>query len=355
MSNKISLLIVDDSKIFQNLLKKEMGKIHEFDLLGVANNPIEASRIIRREKPDFMILDVEMPYMSGIEFLIKQNEIDPIPTIILTGISEKSKNVAIEAMEAGALHVVLKPTKASDVDEVISDLRSKIIELIKPRKRPINSSMDGGGCKDIRFLNKKVIAIGSSTGGVQALSKILPQFSKDTPPIIIVQHMPPGFTETFSIRLNSLCEMNVKEARKGDVLERGCIYLAPGGEHHMTVHNNGKNYYLEVNSGERVNRHSPSVDVLFDSVAENVGQDAVAIVLTGMGSDGAKGLAKIANNMGKVYVQDESTSVVYGMPKVAYELTPSAISVGLNDIPRVLMNAVSNNLLGGEHATKGVF
>ncbi len=350
MTKKINVLIVDDSKVFQRVISSDLIKDGRFNIMGLADHPLEAFDIIKQEKPDVIILDIEMPYMNGLEFLQRLKKTEMYPTIILTSKNATGTNLSIQAMEAGALYIFEKPKSVKDFSLVLSKIKDKLVEIsgvnvdIKSHssqtitapvsKTKINSA-------SLSPANNQLILIGSSTGGVNALSTILPMFPASSPAILIVQHMPEGFTNGFATRMNKQCAMNVREASSGDVVAPGNIYIAPGGDKHMKVTLQGNKLSLVLKSGERVNGHCPSVDALFNSF-ENISKfHLLVLVMTGMGSDGALGMKLLANKTKDLFIQSESTCVIYGMPKVAYELTPSAKSVDLEDIPASILKKVA--------------
>jgi len=353
--HNIRVLIVDDSALVRDLLTKGLSQDPEITVIGTAPDPYLARDILVLEKPDVITLDIEMPKMDGITFLKKYMDVIPTPTIIVSSLTENNKKLTMDALEAGAVDIVPKP-KSGLVDALptmmndliqkvkmaatvnVSRIRTKTIDPLKINALPqykLDDSTD------------RVIAIGSSTGGTEALARILPAFPPATPGIVIVQHMPADFTNSLAKRLNRLSLMTVKEAENGDRVISGQVLLAPGGMHHMKIHRYGGQYRVKIVDGEPVSSHRPSVDVLFESVASAVGKNAVAVLMTGMGKDGADGLLKIRDAGGRTFVQDEKTSVVWGMPKVGWLMGAAEAMIPLGDIPSTVLNAL-NQLQKGD-------
>ena len=348
---KISVLVVDDSALVRELLSQGLSEDPEIEVIGTAHDPYQARDILVLKEPDVITLDVEMPRMDGITFLKKFMEIIPTPTIMVSSLTENNKRLTMNALEAGAVDIVPKP-KAGLVD----GLPAMMKELIQKVKMASTVNVSKVRPKSVKPLNvntsiqhaldestDRVIAIGSSTGGTEALARILPIFPPASPGIVIVQHMPADFTASLAERLNRLAMMNVKEAQNGDRIISGQVLIAPGGEKHLKVHRYGGQYRIKLVNGEPVSSHRPSVDVMFESIAKAVGKNSVAVLMTGMGRDGAEGLLKIKNNGGRTFVQDERTSVVFGMPKVGWQLGAAEAMVPLGDIPLTVMNALKRS------------
>ena len=317
---KIRVLIVEDSLVFRELLVKNLNKDPMLEVVAVASNPYEARDKIIEVKPDVMTLDIEMPRMDGIEFLRKLMPQYPMPVVMISSLSDK----VFDALQAGAVDFVAKPrvtdrlqletflTKELPVKIKVASTAS-ISNIKKSIKTPASLSTH------LRS-QKKIVAIGASTGGTEAIARVIKEFNVDTSGTVIVQHMPPGFTEMYAKRLNEQCKVIVREAKNGDKVVQGQVLIAPGGDQQMRVVKVGDEYQVSLKKGDKVNGHCPSVDVLFNSVAETAGRDALGIILTGMGADGAKGL-KAMRDVGALTIgQDESTCVVYGMPKVAFDI-----------------------------------
>lgn len=316
---KIKVLIVDDSLLFRETLAKRIGQDAAIEVVGTASDPYSARDKLIECQPDVMTLDVEMPKMNGIEFLKRLMPQYPIPVVVVSAVSDNVFN----ALNAGAVDFVTKPNTNSQLS-----LQSFINELIIKIK--IASTAKVGRWKNEMFTNReninvdkckmeKILAIGASTGGTEAIYSILKSMPKDIPGTVIVQHMPPVFTRMYSERLNNSCSMEVKEAENGDKVYPGRVLIAPG-DYQMRLRKVGSIFTVECFKGEKVNGHCPSVDVLFESVAKVAGRNAIGLILTGMGGDGAKGLLSMRNSGARTIGQDEQSCVVYGMPRVAYEL-----------------------------------
>ena len=316
--DKIRVLIVDDSLLFRETLSKGLRQFDHIEIVGVAGDPFEAKDKILELKPDVVTLDVEMPRMDGIKFLKKLLPSYPIPVIVISSLKES----VFEAMNAGAVDFVGKPQIGEDPAEFIREIALKVKGTSKVkvafRKTPTNIDLSSEGVRG-HVNPKSLIAIGASTGGTEAIYSILTKFSVNMPGIVIVQHMPPGFTKLYADRLNNSCELSVKEAEDGDKIAPGHVLIAPG-DFNMTVQNNQGYYSVKCKQTEKVNGHRPSVDVLFNSVADTIGSNSMGIILTGMGSDGAKGLLKMREVGAYTIGQDEKSSVVYGMPMAAYNI-----------------------------------
>lgn len=330
----IKVLVVDDSIVFRELLVQNLGRDPAIRVVGTAKDPFEARDAILALKPDVMTLDIELPRMNGIEFLRKLMPQYPLPVVVISSLSDK----VFDAMNAGAVDFVAKPAVSSRA-QLEDFVRNELLVKIKIAagakigniKRTVMMNQDRQGYMSVKRSNL-IVAIGASTGGTEATSAVVRQYGTDIPGIVCVQHMPPGFTQMYAKRLNDECQIQVKEAETGDRVLPGHMLIAPGGDRHMRLVKVGGNYQVEVKPGPRVNGHCPSVDVLFDSVAKAAGADAVGIILTGMGGDGAKGLLAMRRAGARTIGQDESTCVVYGMPKVAYDLGAVEYQDKLTDI-----------------------
>ena len=333
---KIRVLVVEDSLVFRQLLVTNLNKDPAIEVVAVAGDPFEARDLIIEHKPDVMTLDIELPRMSGLEFLRKLMPQYPMPVIVISSLSDK----VFDALHAGAVDFVAKPqvqdrkqleyflTNELPLKVKIASTAS-LANIKKAAATMQNASGTSGGVS-----SDKIIAIGASTGGTEAIAAVIKDFGTDIPGVVIVQHMPPGFTDMYAKRLNERCRVTVREAKNGDRVETGTVLIAPGGDAHMRLIKVGGQYQVEIKRGEKVNGHCPSVDVLFDSVAKNAGSDAIGIILTGMGGDGAKGLKAMRDAGADTIGQDESTCVVYGMPKVAYELGGVKYQEKLDNIAR---------------------
>ncbi len=348
--NKIRVLIVDDSALARKILSEGLSKDPQIEVIGTAYNPFIAWNIIQKTPPDVITLDVEMPGMDGITFLKKYMQQTPIPTVIVSSLTERGKQITLEALEAGAVDIITKP-KVGIIDglpALVGDICERIKAAARLKlKRSLRLQIDDQPLRlqpeeealALAETTDRLIAIGASAGGVAALANILPLFPAASPGIVIVQHMPGGFTASFAERLNSISSLQVKEAKRGDRVLPGLALLAPGGEKHMEVHRSGGEYRISLVDGDKVSGHKPSVDVLFYSVAKYVGKNSVAALLTGMGSDGADGLLAIRNSGGRTYAQDEQSSIVWGMPGTAWERGAAEALLPLMEIPARLLRA----------------
>lgn len=340
---KIKVLVIDDSAIVRDIISQEIEKQNDMELIGTAPDPYIARDKIVRFKPDVITLDIEMPRMDGLTFLEKLMYYNPLPVIIVSSVTAKDNLAAIKALELGAFDVVNKPGGSITVEEVKDDIINKIRNAYLTREtflskwKDLTKNITNTKIKREKHLlteiktTDKLIAIGSSTGGTVALEYIFKNLPKHLPPIVVVQHMPQTFTYQFAKRLNELSELNIKEAEDEDYLEIGTVYIAKGGKH-MMLKRKGASLFINLIDGEKVNYQIPAVDPLFESVAENVGINALGILLTGMGKDGAKGLLKIKEMGGFTVAQDEKSSVVWGMPKAAIELKAAKEILSLDGI-----------------------
>lgn len=334
---KIKVLIVDDSLLFRETLAKRIAQDAGIEVVGTASDPYSARDKLMECEPDVMTLDVEMPKMNGIEFLKRLMPQYPIPVVVVSAVSEN----VFDALNAGAVDFVTKP----DMSRQLS-LNSFINELIIKIK--IASTAKVGRWKSENLMGRdqinangknteKILAIGASTGGTEAIYCMLKSMPKDIPGTVIVQHMPPVFTRMYSERLNNSCLMEVKEAENGDKVYPGRVLIAPG-DFQMRLKKVGSIYTVECFKGEKVNGHCPSVDVLFESVAKVAGKNAIGVILTGMGGDGAKGLLSMRNSGARTIGQDQQSCVVYGMPKVAYDIGAVEKQVPLEAITKAVFS-----------------
>jgi len=334
---QIRVLVVDDSLVFRELLAKNLNQDPAIEVVATAGDAFEARDAIIKYRPDVMTLDIEMPKMDGIEFLKKLLPQYPLPVVMISSLSDK----VFDAMKAGAVDFVAKPSmtdRQKIADFIKNELPVKIkiasIAKISNIKRSItNTAMKEWQPAATARADDFVIAIGASTGGTEAIFSVVKEFDTDIPGIVIVQHMPEGFTRMYADRLNNHCRVSVKEAKTGDVVMPGQVLLAPGGECHTRLVKVNGVYQVECRRGDKVSGHRPSVDVLFESVAKTAGANALGIILTGMGGDGSKGLLSMREAGAATIGQDESTCVVYGMPKVAYDIGAVMYQEKLADIP----------------------
>jgi len=337
--NKIKVLIVDDSALVRSILSKGLEKDPGIEVIGTAADVYIARDIIVNKNPDVITLDVEMPRMDGVEFLKKLMPQYPVPVVMVSAMTGPKAYITIEAMENGAIDYVLKPSSSfgNKLHEMIDEL---IVKLKVAAKTDVshwgNANIKGTDVKSKQKIlhggTDKIIAIGASTGGTVALRKIIEQFPANMPGTIIVQHMPEGFTKMFAEKLNQVSKVSVKEAVTGDRILRGTVLVAPGGETHLEVVRTGGQYRVKCIDGEKINGHKPSVGVLFNSVAKQVGSNAVGILLTGMGKDGAFELKNMRDAGSRTIAQDEKTSVVFGMPMEAWKCGGAEELVPLQNI-----------------------
>jgi two-component system chemotaxis response regulator CheB len=334
------VLIVDDSALVRQLLQLGFESDPELEVVGTARDPYEARDLLVRLRPDVVTLDVEMPRMDGVTFLRKYMAVLPTPTIIISSLTAKGSELALAALAAGAVDVVTKPSFgiAQTLEQMMGDLVKRVKQAkgarVEPRTLPLEEPIEE--FTQLTRTTARVIGIGASTGGVAALGRILPKFPAWTPGIVIVQHMPQGFTRDFAKRLDADCAMRVAEANDGDRIAAGHIFVAPGGDRHLQVERRGGEYRLRLVRGVRVSGHVPSVDVFFESLARHVGRNAAGCLLTGMGDDGAAGLLKLKHQGGRTVAQDQASSVVWGMPGAAEALGAAQNCLPLEAIPAAL-------------------
>lgn len=316
---RIKVLVVDDSLLFRNMLVQSLESDPNIEVVAQVENPYEARDAIIKYKPDVMTLDVEMPRMSGIDFLRKLMPQYPLPVVMISSLNQK----VFDAMEAGAVDFVNKPSNLNR-EQLGNFLKQELVTKVKiastakvGRHKRVLANSVGGTIGTTG--SGKIIAIGASTGGTEAIYEVVKHFRRDIPGVVVVQHMPPGFTKMYADRLNNQCEVAVKEAQTGDQVLPGQILIAPG-DSQMKLVKVGSGYQVECRGTEKVSGHCPSVDVLFRSVAKTVGNKAIGVILTGMGGDGAQGLLEMRQAGALTIGQNEASSVVYGMPKVAYDL-----------------------------------
>lgn len=339
INTQIKVLVVDDSAIVRKILTKQLGQDRNLDIVGTAPDPYVARDKIISLKPDVLVLDVEMPRMDGITFLRKLMKHHPMPVIIFSSLTPKGGKTAMEAMAAGAVEVMSKPGIAYSVGDACDILVEKIKAASRADMKKVVTHSSRSPAKRLAMVEttNKIFAIGASTGGVQALHCVLTSFPPNAPGTVIVQHMPARFTTSFAERLNNECAVTVKEAQNGDHVIPGKVLIAPGG-YQMTMNRSGANYYVKITDGPPVCRQKPSVEVLFNSVAQYAGANAVGVILTGMGNDGAGGLLKMREAGARTIAQDEASSIVFGMPKEAIECGGAEKVVPLSEVTRTMVS-----------------
>ncbi|MDP8567335.1 protein-glutamate methylesterase/protein-glutamine glutaminase [Methylophilus aquaticus] len=356
---KIKVMIVDDSAVVRKVLTEKMERSLEIEVIGSASDPIFAMDKMMKAWPDVVVLDVEMPRMDGITFLKKIMSQRPTPVIICSTLTEKGAETTIQALSAGAVSIVTKPK--AGLKDFLEDEANDIINVVKVAARanlkrivhadPLtkvapkltaDAVLSPPSVRAMAQTTERIVAIGTSTGGTQALEAVLAALPRVSPGIVIVQHMPENFTAAFAKRLNDLCEIEVKEAVQGDRVIAGRALIAPGGKH-MLLKRSGAQYHVDVIDGPLVSRHRPSVNVLFRSVAQQAGKNALGIIMTGMGDDGAQGLKEMRDVGAATLGQDEHSCVVYGMPKEANKLGAVQRELPLSKIPQEIVNYGSGN------------
>jgi two-component system, chemotaxis family, protein-glutamate methylesterase/glutaminase len=322
-NSKIKVLVVDDSAIVRKIFNEELSKEPDIEVVGTAPDPYVARDKIVQLKPDVVTLDIEMPRMDGLTFLKKLMKYYPLPVIIVSSLSPKGSSMALEAVESGAVEVLSKPGSSYSAGDMCIHLKEKIraaarVNMNRHRQESVSPS-PVTITKALSETTQKVIAIGASTGGTEALKEVLVNTPVNSPGIVIVQHMPAKFTTAFAERLNKICQIEVREAKDGDSVLNGRALIAPGN-FHMLIRRNGAKYYVAVKDGPLVHHQRPAVDVLFQSVSQYAGANAIGVLMTGMGADGAKGLLAMKEAGAKTIAQDEASCVVFGMPKEAIKL-----------------------------------
>jgi two-component system chemotaxis response regulator CheB len=340
--NKVKVLIVDDSAIVRKIFTEELSKYPDIEVIGTAPDPFVARDKIIALKPDVLTLDIEMPRMDGLTFLRKLMKYYPIPTVIVSSLTPAGGKLTLEAMDIGAVDVIAKPGSSYTVGNMSLQLVEKIRAAARARvfKQESNSeSVLRAPMKALSQTSHKIIAIGASTGGTEALKRVLTPLPANSPGIVVVQHMPANFTAAFANRLNSLCQMSVKEAQDNDSVVPGTILIAPGN-YHMILRRSGAMYYVQVKTGPMVHHQRPAVDLLFKSTAQYAGSNAIGVILTGMGADGAEGLLDMKKAGAGTIAQDEQSCVVFGMPKEAIKLGAADKVLPLDQIPIEMMRMV---------------
>jgi len=348
MGNKIRVLVVDDSAVVRKVFSEELSREKDIEVIGTAPDPYVARDKIVSLKPDVITLDVEMPRMDGLTFLKKLMKHYPLPVIIISSLTKKGGKLGMEALSLGALEVMSKPSSSYSVGEMSVQLVDKIRAVAK-LKVSSRRGKTSNKIAPVKITSKalsrttnKVIAIGASTGGTEALKVVLTAMPPNAPGTVVVQHMPANFTTSFAERLNELSAMTIKEAEDGDYLSNGIGLVAPGN-YHMLLKRSGARYYVQVKKGPLVHHQRPAADVLFNSVSKYAGSNAVGVILTGMGADGAAGLLKMKEAGAHTVAQDEKSCVVFGMPKEAIKLGAAEKVVPLKNITETALDMALDN------------
>lgn len=320
----IRVLIVDDSAIVRKIFTEELSRYPDIEVVGAAPDPFVARDKIVTLKPDVVTLDIEMPRMDGITFLKKLMKYYPLPVIIVSSLTTKGGKLTLEALEIGAVEVIAKPGSSYSVGDLSEQLAEKIraASKVKMTRKETGPALPAKESEPIRALaetSQKIVAIGASTGGTEALKAVLTKLPPNSPGVVVVQHMPANFTTAFADRLNGLCQIAVREAKDGDTVSTGSALIAPGN-FHMILRRSGARYYVEIKNGPMVHHQRPAADILFRSAARYAGTNAIGVILTGMGADGAAGLLDMKKAGASTIAQDEKTCVVFGMPKEAIKL-----------------------------------
>jgi len=349
----IKVLVVDDSALVRKVLTEELGRQNDIEVVGTAIDPYVARDKILQLKPDVLTLDLEMPRMDGLSFLAKLMKHYPMPVVVVSSLTPKNSENALMALRLGAVDVICKPGSAYSTQNIsraiVKAVRAASLAKFDNFTPPVQdqstreSFTEKHSVEGARLVHTtdKLIAIGASTGGTKALETVLSGLPANSPGIVIVQHMPPVFTKSFAERLDTVCTLRVKEAEDKDLVEPGTALLAPGN-FHMLVEKSGARYYTRIKSGPPVNHHRPSVDVLFNSVAESAGLNATGVLLTGMGADGAKGMLAMKNKGSHTIAQDEATCVVYGMPKEAKKIGAVSEVKPLQEVASAIIKCIKS-------------
>jgi two-component system chemotaxis response regulator CheB len=344
---KIRVLCVDDSALVRGLMKEIINTHPDMEVVAVAPDPLVARELIKQHNPDVITLDVEMPRMDGLDFLERLMRLRPMPVVMVSSLTERNSDVTLRALELGAVDFVTKPKLGlrdglMEYSDLIAD-KIRAAALSRPCRLEAQANKPPRQALTHTFsTTEKVIAIGASTGGTEAIRQVLEPLPANSPAILITQHMPAGFTRSFVQRLDSLCAMQVHEAEDGQRVLPGHVYLAPGGVAHMKLARSGANYIVRLDPSEPVNRHRPSVDVLFHSVAQVAGKNAVGAILTGMGKDGAQGLLAMKQAGAATFAQDEASCVVFGMPREALLIGAADEAVPLLSISERLLASLGS-------------
>lgn len=340
-SNKIKVLCVDDSALIRDLMSKIIDSQPDMEVVATAPDPLVARDLIKRTNPDVLTLDVEMPRMDGLDFLERLMRLRPMPVLMVSSLTQKGSEITLRALELGAVDFVAKPEMG--IREGMLEYTEMIADMIRAaaRSRPKAvakqpPAKDKPPVKAPLLSSEKVIIIGASTGGTEAIRHVLEPLPANSPAVLVTQHMPGGFTKSFAERLDKICRLSVKEAVDGERVLPGHVYIAPG-DWHMKLARSGANYVIRLDDAPPVNRHRPSVDVLFRSAAQSAGRNAIGAILTGMGRDGAAGLLEMRQAGAYTLAQDEESCVVFGMPREAVVMGAAIDTIALSEIPAALM------------------
>ncbi|WP_334021055.1 protein-glutamate methylesterase/protein-glutamine glutaminase [Alteromonas sp. S015] len=337
----IKVLVVDDSALIRQILSEIIKSEPDMALVGAAPDAFVAKKLVLEKSPDVITLDIEMPKVDGLRFLEVLMNAKPTPVVMISTLTEKGADATLRSLELGAIDFVAKPKIG--VAQGMADYHQLIVEKIRTAARSKVKKSVPSKVSAVSKVNysgtEKIIAIGASTGGTEAIKEVLRTFPANAPATVITQHMPAGFTSTYAKRLDAVCQMQVKEAKGGERLLPGQAYLAPGDKH-MEIERSGADYRIRLTDGARVSGHKPSVDVLFNSICKSAGNNALGVLLTGMGSDGASGLHEMFNAGCETFCQDEASCIVFGMPKVAIEKGAAKRVISLDDMGRSVMQTV---------------
>ncbi len=348
--SKIKVLIVDDSALIRSVMSEIVTSHSDMEVVGVAPDPLVARELIKQTNPDVLTLDVEMPKMDGLDFLEKLMRLRPMPVVMVSSLTERGSEITMRALELGAVDFVTKPkisiqSGMREYAELIADkIRAAARARVKQRTLPQPGDKPTAQLSALRnplISSEKLIIIGASTGGTEAIREFLMQMPSDSPGILIAQHMPEGFTTSFARRLDSLCKISVREAQGDERVLPGHAFIAPGHSH-MTLARSGANYVTKIDQSPPVNRHRPSVDVLFRSAAQAAGKNCVGVILTGMGKDGAQGMLEMKEAGAYNFAQDEATCVVYGMPREAVALGACQEQGPLQSLPGMVLGHLAS-------------
>ena len=360
---KIRVVVVDDSALVRSLLAEIINRQHDMQCVGAASDPLVAREMIRTLNPDVITLDVEMPRMDGLEFLSRLMRLRPMPVVMVSTLTEQGAETTLRALEMGAVDFVAKPRLG--VSQGLKELSGDIVDKIRvaagaqvrrlSNPAPASAAAAPGGAAPARaatalprLSTEKIVCIGASTGGTEAIRELLTPLPADAPAVVITQHMPAGFTTSFAARLNGLCRIRVAEARDRERILPGHAYIAPGGRH-LRIERSGSNYLAVLDDSEPVNRHRPSVEVLFQSAARTLGPNAIGIMLTGMGADGAAAMREMKDAGSYNYVQDEASCVVFGMPRMAIQHGAAHEVLPLSQIAPALLTRLAHSPAGVRH------